>query len=557
MARKHRPPSARRGAPSSIGLGSSTVMVGGIVAILAMLLATFAHTAWLRTAEVRTAELAILSSSSARMASPSPDEGLVADSCEVVRPLWGDRTPADFFASIMDAAPLLSTPGAEWSSRLFSLAAATKVVTMWPFRIQRDHGTAVLQTPASGFVADFSTWKHGDLLPDEIVEIAMREQRTLVYHNLEVYWPPIAALTRHVSRCLHMYTQVNMYLSPPGLRVATAPHQDAHSVFIIQIHGAKRWAVHAPRSPLTLKGLQRGKRGEVLEAGDAALMGPALINATLRPGQVLHVPRAYFHHTATDAALLQADTAGEEDATEEPSLALTVSMLNEDVYGCWIHLLGGALEATATALAAESAAAAAEAATALVRELRRRAVGADSLGVRLREGLPRALTSPLTAGIAAFNASSDPSQGWRDHVYSMLREASGGGFASGEMRSARWQWLEGGSAGSALLDDQLDIVLEQKRIMCRLKIQQLDTFLREMAGKSYTPFSRVCLSPVLVIPFITANDFFRTSPAGRKLGVERPEVAGVDIDAIFRIEKRDRSYLPKERVWRVANEWHQ
>ena len=38
------------------------------------------------------------------------------------------------------------------------------------------------------------------------------------------------------------------------------------------------------------------------------------------------------------------------------------------------------------------------------------------------------------------------------------------------------------------MDDQLDIVLEQKRIMCRLKIQQLDTFLREMAGKSYTPF---------------------------------------------------------------------
>ena len=43
----------------------------------------------------------------------------------------------------------------------------------------------------------------------------------------------------------------------------------------MQLHGAKRWAVHRPRDELTLKALQRGKRGEVLAPGDASTMGRA------------------------------------------------------------------------------------------------------------------------------------------------------------------------------------------------------------------------------------------------------------------------------------------
>ena len=40
------------------------------------------------------------------------------------------------------------------------------------------------------------------------VEGALAHQRTLVMHNLEVYWPPIARLAQHVCRLFHSYTQV-------------------------------------------------------------------------------------------------------------------------------------------------------------------------------------------------------------------------------------------------------------------------------------------------------------------------------------------------------------
>ena len=188
-----------------------------------------------------------------------------------------------------------------------------------------------------GFLCDEEFFaERTDLSPEQVAE-----QRTLVMHNLEVYWPPVGELIRHVVRFFHAYTQVNLYMSPPGLAVATAPHQDAHSVFIVQTHGRKRWCVHAPRAPLTIKAFQRGKNGEVIDPADRTTMGRPLLNVTLRPGQVLYVPRAFFHHSSTAPAAIVAEDVdggggssdGSEDATLEgqPSMALTISILNEDV----------------------------------------------------------------------------------------------------------------------------------------------------------------------------------------------------------------------------------
>ena len=45
-------------------------------------------------------------------------------------------------------------------------------------------------------------------MPRDVVDVALAEQLTLVMHNLEVYWPPVGALIRHVVRFFHAYTQV-------------------------------------------------------------------------------------------------------------------------------------------------------------------------------------------------------------------------------------------------------------------------------------------------------------------------------------------------------------
>ena len=64
-----------------------------------------------------------------------------------------------------------------------------------------------MHRPGSGFLPDWR-WQRGDTVPTDAVAIALSEQRTLVMHNLEVYWPPVGALIRHVVRYFHAYTQV-------------------------------------------------------------------------------------------------------------------------------------------------------------------------------------------------------------------------------------------------------------------------------------------------------------------------------------------------------------
>ena len=69
---------------------------------------------------------------------------------------------------------------------------------------------------------------------------------------------------------------------PPG-NTATAPHQDSHSVFIVQVHGAKRWCVHRPPSAWTLKALQRGKHGDVISPRAAPDLPPPSPSAPIAP----------------------------------------------------------------------------------------------------------------------------------------------------------------------------------------------------------------------------------------------------------------------------------
>lgn len=143
MVKKSKPPSARAAAASR-GVGSSSLSRGILLAAaLAALLAVLAAT----RAQLLAAPAAAtppLASAGARLGAPSPEEPLVAESCEAIRPLWGQRlTPDQFLRDFWETTPLVAEPGAAWTDALFSLASATKVVLMWPFRIQKNHATAV------------------------------------------------------------------------------------------------------------------------------------------------------------------------------------------------------------------------------------------------------------------------------------------------------------------------------------------------------------------------------------------------------------------------------
>jgi hypothetical protein len=65
-----------------------------------------------------------------------------------------------------------------------------------------------------------------------------------------------------------------------------------HDVFVIQIHGEKRWAVHPPVHPDLLRTRPWAERADAVARRAS---GPPVIAETLRPGDVLYLPRGWIH----------------------------------------------------------------------------------------------------------------------------------------------------------------------------------------------------------------------------------------------------------------------
>mmetsp|Transcript_39300 Transcript_39300/g.83764 ORF Transcript_39300/g.83764 Transcript_39300/m.83764 type:complete len:251 (-) Transcript_39300:182-934(-) len=228
-----------------------------------------------------------------------------------------------------------------------------------------------------------------------------------------------------------------------------------------------------------------------------------LINTTLTPGKVLYIPRGFYHNTATAGAV-----RGMGDVQDDVSVALTISITTEDVYCTWLYLLGEALEEmphpydSAATLLRDSA------------RVRASRMPSDELGVLLREALPRALMAPDVECPCFAGPGGDVDFGrWREHALEMLK-----GLVPQDASPSLGQmdWLRLEDSAMALYFKQLDGVLVRKRVPMVQKLSQIESFLGAMGAYDKTDGST-------------------------------PE--GVDIDTIFRIEKKDRSYLPKDRSW--------
>ena len=138
--------------------------------------------------------------------------------------------------------------------------------------------------------------------PGRIYE-EFRQGATIVLQGLQRSSEPVARFCRSLELELTSPVQANAYVTPPGAR-GLGVHYDTHDVFVLQVAGAKVWAVHEPvfEDPLPSQPWHAG-RGEP---------GPAILEAELRAGDCLYVPRGFLHSA---------------EAQEEMSAHLTVGVL--------------------------------------------------------------------------------------------------------------------------------------------------------------------------------------------------------------------------------------
>lgn len=188
--------------------------------------------------------------------------------------------PARFVAEIYGRRPEVTATGRDYSW-LGSLDRFDELIndSLLPtaaFRLVRDGSTV----PATSYTKSFGG-RRADatrVADPALVFDHFASGATIVLEGLHRYSPSLRDLCRDLERELREGTQVNAYITPPSAQ-GFATHVDAHDVFVVQVHGTKRWSVFAEED-------ETGQRSPLIERD-------------LQVGECLYIPAGFAHSAAT------------------------------------------------------------------------------------------------------------------------------------------------------------------------------------------------------------------------------------------------------------------
>ena len=118
----------------------------------------------------------------------------------------------------------------------------------------------------------------------------LRDGASLVLDAVEEIHPPVAAAAEGLERFLGTSVQANVYASWTA-REGFGRHWDDHDVVVVQLHGSKRWRLWGmTREAPTFRDVESPQ-----EPG-----GDPLADLVLSPGDVLYLPRGWWHSVTAD-----------------------------------------------------------------------------------------------------------------------------------------------------------------------------------------------------------------------------------------------------------------
>ncbi|MCS5718435.1 cupin domain-containing protein [Herbiconiux sp. CPCC 205763] len=237
--------------------------------------------------------------------------------------------PEDFARDFWGRQPLLSPAGtlATGFGDLFSERAVDELISQrgvrTPFIRMAQEGS-VLATSAftapGGFGAEV-----GDQVSSEKVLAEFAAGATIVLQGLHRLWPSLIDFTRRLVDDLGHPAQVNAYVTPASSR-GFDPHYDVHDVFVLQIAGEKHWRIHSPVHPDPLRDQPWGDHRDAV-AREA--QNPPVIDAVLRPGDALYLPRGWLHSAEALGGTSVHLTVGVSAYTRADVVRALVSTLGE------------------------------------------------------------------------------------------------------------------------------------------------------------------------------------------------------------------------------------
>lgn len=132
------------------------------------------------------------------------------------------------------------------------------------------------------------------------VEMFMRMGASLVGDHVEAIDPAVRSATAMLSRQFAGTAGANVYCSFQGVR-AFASHCDLHEVFAVQIEGEKVWQIYENRADAPVETIQGADAQGMIDRAK----GRVLMTVTMQPGDLLYIPRGFFHDAlaSSDASL--------------------------------------------------------------------------------------------------------------------------------------------------------------------------------------------------------------------------------------------------------------
>jgi len=212
--------------------------------------------------------------------------------------------PIDEFArTVWSARPML-TPGHDLTGSfddLFSADAVDELVS------RRGLRTPFLRMAKDGAVLPASAYTRSggsgatitDQVADDRVLALLSDGATLVLQALHRTWPPLVTFGAALAAELGHPIQINAYITPAQNQGFSA-HYDTHDVFVLQVAGTKQWTIHQPvlDDPLPDQPWDQRKQDVARRAAE-----PPLIDALLKPGDALYLPRGYLHSAVAQGEL--------------------------------------------------------------------------------------------------------------------------------------------------------------------------------------------------------------------------------------------------------------
>lgn len=164
------------------------------------------------------------------------------------------------------------------------------------------------QLPAETYCAEVQTMSGPVVRPSPAkMQVMMAMGATVVANDVGALTPPLRSVCDTLRTTYAASVAANVYCSFKGVQ-GFGPHYDTHDVFAVQTEGEKLWRLYRNREP---DPVDYPGEGEEVRRYLASACGPVMREVRMRPGDVLYIPRGWYH----DAL-----------AVDGPSLHVTLSV---------------------------------------------------------------------------------------------------------------------------------------------------------------------------------------------------------------------------------------